>query len=73
MEEQKTIQTDIGIQALVADLGNVPRNLEGSAVNTPLFDDSLAERLIKLLRTDREVRQAVLRIVFDCPNIKWEM
>lgn len=69
MEEQKTIQTDIGIQALVADLGNVPQILD----HTRSFDDILTERLLKLLRTDREVQQAVLRIVFNCPNIKWEM
>ncbi|MFA5866246.1 MAG: hypothetical protein WC975_16365 [Phycisphaerae bacterium] len=73
MEEQKTIQTDIGIQALVADLGNVPRNPGWPVDYTPSIDDILTERLLKLLRTDREVQQAVLRIVFNCPNIKWEM
>jgi hypothetical protein len=73
MEKQQSIQTDIGIQALVADLGNLPRNPGGPADYTPSFDDILTERIIKLLQTDRGVQRAVLRIVFSCPNIKWEM
>jgi glycosyltransferase A (GT-A) superfamily protein (DUF2064 family) len=73
MEEQQSIQTDFGIQALVADLGNLPRDPGWPLDYRPSFDDILTERILKLLRTDREVQKAVLRIVFDCPNIKWEM
>jgi hypothetical protein len=37
------------------------------------LEDIRTEGLHKSLRTDRTVQQAVLRIVFNCPNIKWEV
>jgi hypothetical protein len=36
-------------------------------------EERLAEVIVSLMRSNREVRKAILQVVMSCPNLKWEL
>jgi hypothetical protein len=70
--------TEASVYQIGPETGRGPTGEQSSAstVRTAETDDVgeeyLAEAVVRLIRKNRAVRQAVLDVVRCCPNVKWE-